>query len=41
MLLRSIDTIANPTEWEISSLVQYLEGLKRAQEELDVMVGRE
>lgn len=41
MLLGAVDTTANTTEWAISSLLQHPEVLKRAQEELDVVVGRE
>eukprot|EP00253_Pinus_taeda_P013566 PITA_13566 len=41
MLLAAVDTTANTTEWAISSLLQHPAVLKRAQEELDVIVGRE
>ena len=41
MLLTAIDTTAGTTEWAISSLLQHPEVLERAQEELDVVVGRE
>lgn len=41
MLLGAVDTTSNTIEWAISSLLQRPEVLKRAQEELDAVVGRE
>jgi len=41
MIIAATDTTANTTEWAISSLLQRPDALKRAQEELNVVVGRE
>ena len=41
MLLGAIDTTASTIEWAMASLLQRPDVLKRAQEELDVVVGRE
>ena len=41
MLLGAIDTTASTIEWAMASLLQRPDVLKRAQEELDVIVGRE
>ena len=41
MITAGTDTSANTTEWAIASLLQRPEALKRAHEELDVVVGRE
>lgn len=41
LITAGTDTSANTTEWAMASLLQRPEVLKRAQEELDVVVGRE